>query len=136
MNTRTIPSVQTVLVMDDDEICRALAEQQLVAQGCTTVLMAEDGVHGLRLLQTLARAPDLLVCDIFMPEKDGIELVMDLCELHYRGGLILLSGGGRDMLDAAAQIAQVNGLQVLGAFQKPLSDQDLAQALRQLQTPD
>lgn len=136
MKTETPFHFQSALVIDDDEICRALALQILAGLGCERILTAEDGAQGLRALKTLAKAPDFMLCDIFMPEKDGIEFVTELSELKYRGGLVLVSGGGRDMLDAAAQIARVNGLQVLGALQKPLSEAAIVQALRRLHGPD
>lgn len=127
---------QTALLIDDDAICLGLARQIIEGLGCSRILTAEDGDQGLRTLRALPKAPDFMLCDIFMPEKDGIEFVTELSELHYRGGLILVSGGGRDMLEAAAQIAQVNGMRVLGVLQKPLSEAALAQALRQLDAPD
>jgi CheY-like chemotaxis protein len=123
---------QSALVIDDDDVCRALAQQLITALGCAHVQGAEDGGQGLRALRAMRPAPDFMLCDIFMPEKDGIEFVTDLAELRYPGGLVLVSGGGRDMLEAAAQIAEANGLRVLGALHKPLSEQALALALQKL----
>jgi CheY-like chemotaxis protein len=128
----TVFNFQSALIIDDDEVCRALAQQLITALGCARVELADDGEKGLRVLQAMRPAPDFMLCDIFMPEKDGIEFVMDLVSLGYKGGLVLVSGGGRDMLEAATQIAEVNGLRIVGALHKPLSEQALAQALQRL----
>jgi CheY-like chemotaxis protein len=135
MKANTLFPFQAALVIDDDEICRALAQQIISALGCAVVQVAENGQQGLQALRSMQPAPDFMLCDIFMPEKDGIEFVMDLVALDYRGGLVLVSGGGNDMLEAAAQIAEVNGLRVLGALHKPLSQAALAQALQALAPP-
>ena len=127
--------LQTALVIDDDEIACALAQQILLAMGFAKVYLAENGARGLAMLAALQPAPDLMLCDIFMPEKDGIEFVMELAQRRYPGGLVLVSGGEVSMLRMAAQIAELNGLRVLASLHKPLGTQALAQALQRLDPP-
>ncbi len=121
---------RSALVIDDDDICCALAAQIIANLGCPQVQSASDGSLGLQLLQRMQPAPDLLVCDIFMPGKDGIELVMDLIQLRYPGGLLLVTGGDSSMLEAAADIATVSGLRLLGTLQKPLSENAMRSTLQ------
>jgi CheY-like chemotaxis protein len=94
------------------------------------VQSAGDGSQGLQMLRNMQPAPDLMLCDIFMPQKDGIEFVMDLAKLGYQGGLILITGGAPSMMEAAAGIAAASGLRLLGTLQKPLSDTALISVLR------
>jgi CheY-like chemotaxis protein len=121
---------QSTLVVDDDAICCALAAHLMTGLGCPQVQSASDGSQGLHLLQHMQPPPDLMLCDIFMPEKDGIEFVMDLARLRYPGGLILITGGDTSMLDAAAGIATASGLRLLGTLQKPLLESALLAALQ------
>ena len=83
----------TVLVVDDDEYSLYLAVHTLGKLGLYQVQTASDGENGLRTLEVMAQPPDILICDIFMPDKDGIEFVTELATRGYRGGVILNSGG-------------------------------------------
>jgi CheY-like chemotaxis protein len=118
-----------VLVVDDDEFSRDLARIALGNLGFTQVQTARDGRDGLRAFDEMPQPPDFLICDVFMPDKDGIEYVAELAARGYRGGLILVSGGDAHMLSLARQIAVESGLNVLGAFTKPLQQHELHQAL-------
>lgn len=74
----------------------------------------------------MPRPPDFLICDVFMPDMDGIEFIGKLGELHYQGGVILVSGMNAEILTLAQDIALGNGIKVLGAFAKPLPHDALA----------
>lgn len=62
----------TVLIVDDAVHIRRLAARMLARVGFTT-LEASDGVEGLRLLK--AHRPDVVTCDISMPNMDGHEFL-------------------------------------------------------------
>lgn len=119
----------TILVVDDDEYSRDLARLTLGHLGFTNVQMAHDGRVGLRALDDAPQPPDFVICDIFMPEADGLEFVAELAKRRYPGGVILVTGGNSQMLALTHQIAVESGLNVLGAFFKPLQQQQLSQAL-------
>ena len=65
----------TVLVVDDDPVILKLLEVNFEMEGFT-VLVARDGVEGVEVART--DQPDLIVSDIMMPRKSGLELVTDL----------------------------------------------------------
>jgi CheY-like chemotaxis protein len=119
----------TVLVIDDDEFSREILREMLAADGIFSVHMATDGHSGLAALADMVCAPDVLICDVYMPNMDGIELVTELGRRRYSGGIILLSGVDGQVLAAARTIAIANGLNVLGAFNKPPSSELLLQAM-------
>jgi response regulator of citrate/malate metabolism len=128
--TAAIPNAQAVvLVVDDDEYSQDLASRTLGTLGFIQIQSARNGNDGLRVMEEMPRPPDLLICDIFMPDQDGIELMGALAERGYQGGVILVSGGDSQMLAMARQIAMESGLKVLGAFTKPLQLDELKQAL-------
>lgn len=62
---------ETVLIVDDDPVCLALAGLALRHAGFT-IQTAVDGMHALELLETVQ--PDLILSDIQMPNMDGFEL--------------------------------------------------------------
>src|SRR5688572_12568992 len=61
-----------ILVLEDDPSVQTLLRKQLVAHGFK-VSLATDGLDGLMKLETLS--PDLMICDVMMPNLDGVEFV-------------------------------------------------------------
>jgi two-component system, chemotaxis family, chemotaxis protein CheY len=79
---------QTVLTIDDSRTMRDMLKIALVEAGYN-VVQAEDGVHGLEVLQTMT--PDVIVTDINMPRMDGFGLIEAVRkEARYRGVPILV----------------------------------------------
>ncbi len=64
----------TVLTVDDSRTMRDLLNAALRQAGFA-VLQAEDGVHGLEVLQAAARPPHVIVTDINMPRMDGFGFI-------------------------------------------------------------
>ena len=129
MNTAPLATQSpTVLVIDDDDFSQEVISAMLKAQGIDRVQCVGNGREALRLMAEQPARPDYLICDIFMPDMDGIEFVGQLVSLRYPGNLILVSGGSAEMLGIAKTVAEINGLKVLGALRKPLSMAELAQA--------
>jgi DNA-binding response OmpR family regulator len=63
---------QHILVIEDEPAVQMLLQKQLTASGFR-VTIAGDGLDGLMKLETLK--PDLMICDVMMPNLDGIEFV-------------------------------------------------------------
>lgn len=118
--------MKRVLVFEDELISQELARRALNRLGITRIEFASDGSQGLQILDDMPSQPDLIILDIFMPEKDGIEIVNALIERKFAGGLILVTGADAQYLRIAKIIATQNGLQYLGWIGKPLKDEALA----------
>lgn len=118
-----------VLVIDDEETSQAVARQALLHIGVRHIVVVGDGEAAVRVLDRLREPPDFVICDIFMPESDGIEMVNALVARHYAGGLVLVTGGDSQYLVIAKRVARFHGLRLLATLTKPLSAQALAQAL-------
>lgn len=116
----------SVLVVDDDDFSHALLREVLASLGVHAVHSALDGRRGAEVLDQMQRAPDFVICDMLMPETDGIDFLGHLARRQYQGGVILLSGEDSLMLSIAAEVAESDGLKVLGSFSKPLRRHDLA----------
>jgi len=73
MSPPAAPSEQQhVLILEDDPAVQTLMRKQLTAHGFK-VTIATDGLDGLMKLETMK--PDILLCDVMMPNLDGIEFV-------------------------------------------------------------
>ncbi len=64
--------VKTILAVDDSKTILSMVTQTLERAGYTT-LQAEDGIHGLEVLED--GAPDLIITDINMPRLDGFGFI-------------------------------------------------------------
>ena len=122
-------SLQSVLVVDDDEFSHEVLRKKLSYWGVTNIAVAHDGKDGMQVLDVMKCPPDFLICDIFMPDMDGIEFLGELAKRKYKGGIILVTGVNQDMLEIAQQIATHHGLKLLGAFTKPLNHESLGLAM-------
>lgn len=120
---------RSALVIDDDIFSQAIFRKRLEQLGIGDVTVADNGYDALRMLDRLAQAPDLIICDLFMPDLDGIELLAELAKRNYRGGLILVTGVNMNTLMLAYELATMKHLNVLGSFTKPVALEALSQAL-------
>ena len=85
-----------ILVVDDDPSIGSTLGQLLTIAG-HEVLLAENGLEATRLWREVGA--DLVILDIFMPEKDGIETIVEL-RAHSPGlPIIVMSGGDARRLD-------------------------------------
>ena len=94
-NGRLIPMTRTarILVTDDDERLRQATADMLQEEGYV-VAMARDGNE---LLRTYRKEPfDLVVCDVFMPGKDGLEIIGELLKEYPAAKIVAMSGGGQE----------------------------------------
>jgi CheY-like chemotaxis protein len=125
----TLPTRSTVLVVDDDDINRAILTDMLESLGVAQVHTASNGKEALRLLKKSASLPDCIVLDLFMPEMDGIEFIGHLRPLGYKGAVILMSAAAGDVFDVARTMATGAGLDLRATLIKPVDPEALAQAL-------
>jgi response regulator of citrate/malate metabolism len=121
-----------VLVLEDEASSQEITRCALQRAGITDITLAGDGETGLKMLGRMEPQPDLVICDIFMPEKDGIEIVGALVDHRFKGGLILVSGADAQYLHVAQTMAIHGGLHLLGVLQKPLQEHQLANLLKLL----
>jgi CheY-like chemotaxis protein len=121
---------KSVLLIDDDEFSQEIMRKTFSGWGVGDIRQASNGKKAVLLLDTMPVHPDVLVCDIFMPDMDGIEFISELVQRQFKGGLVFVSGVNRDMLEVAEFLAAQKGLRVLAAFVKPI----LPDALRKVLT--
>ena len=95
----------SVLIVDDNADLRSFVKIVLERAGFETQVAA-DGQRALDLQR--AHPADVLITDIFMPERDGIELIHQFKSAFPQVKIIAMSGGGRvsqmDYLPCAADI--------------------------------
>lgn len=84
-------SSATLLIIDDDQVVRASLAAYLEDSGFT-VLQASNGLQGLEVFER--DHPDLVICDLRMPQVDGLELIRRINALQVETPVIVVSGAG------------------------------------------
>jgi DNA-binding response OmpR family regulator len=114
-----------ILIIDDEEPVRALLRQMLEAAGYE-VQEAPDGEVGMKLFR--ATPADLIITDIFMPNKEGIQTIREVRMNFPQVKVMAISGGGsRINLDV---LPTAKALGAHGILAKPFKEQELLEAVR------
>ena len=90
-----------ILLIEDNDFLRAMLRETLELAG-HTVIEARNGAEGLDLFRQAGA--DLVITDMVMPDKDGLEVVRVLREQVSPVNIIAISGAGNsaeDYLDRA-----------------------------------
>jgi len=112
-----------ILIIDDDPDMRSLLEHTLKSSG-HEIEMAADGKEGLMLYD--AKRPDIVITDLYMPTKGGLETIIELRRRSPQVPIIALSGTG-----AAEKMLAI--AQKFGAFaiiHKPFTAEELERVVR------
>ena len=118
-----------VLVVDDNEDLRNTIGALLQADGFD-VSLAADGQAALA--QHQASPADVVLTDLFMPDKDGIETIVELRRLSPGIKIVAMSGWTSSQGSDYLQVAREIGASV--TLQKPFDPQELSRVLRRLTT--
>ncbi|MET4895960.1 response regulator [Sphingomonadaceae bacterium jetA1] len=110
----------TILLVEDEDMVRAVAERALSRQGYT-VLSAENGEAALELLDRHGK-PDLLISDVVMPTMDGPTMVARVRQRYPDLAVLFMSGYAEEQLRKSITLPNV------GFLPKPFSVQQLAEA--------
>lgn len=113
-----------ILLVDDDDEFRCMLRLTLVKLG-HEVVEARNGDDALRL-QGKAKA-DVLLTDLIMPEREGLETIQAFQRLHPRVKIVAMSGHGGSIGNTFLGIAKAFG--ATHTLTKPFSDQELSEAL-------
>lgn len=116
-----------ILIIDDEDLSRNMLSQALTRAGYD-VSTACDGTEGIELFRSVLA--DLIITDILMPGKEGLETIMELRRDFPDVKIIAMSGGGRtgnlNFLDIAERLGAQRTLQ------KPFHLQDVLQLVQEV----
>ncbi len=116
-----------ILVIDDDDQVRLSLRMALEDAGYS-VEEAADGKVGLRLFHQ--NPADLVITDLIMPEKEGIETISDLRKGSPEVKIIAISGDCNADPDSYLFTARAMG--ALQTFKKPINLAELLDAIEEL----
>ena len=113
------------LVAEDHEFQRRTLVRMLASLGAREVLEAADGRAALELFRHPGRPVDIIVCDLDMPEMDGMEFIRHMGEAGAQVSVILSSALDRHLISSVETMTTAYGMNLLGAIEKPATFQKL-----------
>ncbi len=119
-----------ILVADDEPSIRNIIRKALEQAG-HEVVEAEDGVVALAAFKE--QPADLVVVDIFMPEKDGLQLIAELRDEHPGTKIVAISGSVYERRPRFLEIA--GRMESVATLAKPFSVDELLEAVKEALDP-
>ncbi|MDO8707074.1 EAL domain-containing protein [Pseudomonas sp.] len=108
------------LVVEDDDFQRQMLVDMLGSLGATGVLEAADGRQALEVLHKQnTKSVDIVLCDLNMPEMDGMEFLRHLGNVHSNISIIVNSALDGALITSVGKMVQAYGLRLLGTVEKP-----------------
>ena len=116
-----------ILIIDDNAQLRSMLNVMLTQAG-HEIVEASGGTEGVRLYRE--QPADLVVVDILMPEKGGLETIVELKKDFPKAKMIGISGGFQKKTDANNSLADLLGVD--RTLSKPFGSEELLKAVREV----
>jgi DNA-binding response OmpR family regulator len=120
-----------ILVIEDDPVVLRTIEIVLLDAGYECIT-APDGDAGLQLFRS--KPSDLVITDLIMPRKEGIETIVAMRQEQPNAKIIAISGGGRVKNTELLRLAK--GLGANEVLAKPFDPEDLVAAITRCLSAD
>ncbi|WP_281546091.1 EAL domain-containing response regulator [Grimontia sp. SpTr1] len=110
-----------ILLVEDHPFQRDVIAGQLMQllSGDDTLIFAESGNAALEKI--LHGKPDLVFCDLELPDMDGIKLLSNAAERGFMGCIVITSAASQKVMDTVKSMCEHMSLNVLGVLPKPAS---------------
>ena len=117
----------SILLVDDDDLFRGMLSEALTGEGFY-VREASEGCQGIKRYEE--QSADIVITDLVMPEKEGLEMIVEIKRLNPGVRIIAISGGGRGSSQNYLKLAKAFGAQIVLA--KPFSHREILEAISQV----
>lgn len=114
----------SVTILDDDDFILAVTQSMIESIGLNNVAVYSSAKQALAELD-LSNDHQVLLCDLNMPEMDGVEVIRILGQSHFAGAIIVLSGEDSRTLQTVVNMGRAYHLRLIGALVKPVNLADL-----------
>ena len=116
-----------ILIIDDEPHILLMLKKMLERAGYE-VDLASNGNEGMEIFQK--ESADMVITDIIMPEKEGLETIREMKRLYPGLKIIAMSGGGKISADNYLETAKIFGAHRI--FQKPFTQKEFISTVNEL----
>jgi len=120
-----------ILIIDDEHNILLMLKKMLERAGYE-IDLASNGEEGLRLFRNTPS--DLVITDIIMPEKEGLETIREMRKMQPKMKIIAMSGGGKVSADNYLETAKIFGASRI--MEKPFTQQAMVSTVKELLEED
>ena len=116
-----------ILVIDDDELVKNMISSVL-RKNNFEVVSASNGVEGVNVAKKVE--PNIVLTDMLMPDKEGVETIIEVKQALPEVKVIAMSGGGQEKNMTFLQMAKKVGADCV--LQKPFKPSDLVSMIKEM----
>lgn len=119
--------MKKILIIDDEHYILMMLKKMLERAGYE-IELASNGNEGLDLFR---KSPsDLVITDIIMPEKEGLETIREMKRIQPQMKIIAMSGGGKISAENYLETAKIFGASRI--IEKPFTQQTMVSSVKEL----
>lgn len=116
-----------ILIIEDDAFQCKILNTMLSSMSNAKVVTASNGKEGLAAIEK--QKPDVIFCDLYMPEMDGVEFVRVMSEMDIQTTVVFTSSAASDVQAAVIEMSRSYGLKKVANLIKPLKREQVSQLL-------
>lgn len=124
-----------ILVIEDDDFQRTMIVSMLRTLGVVEICEASDGKQALEVLDAAVIPVDIALCDMNMPEMDGLEFMRHLGQMQSPVSILILSTLNKALLTSIEMMAKAYGINLLGVVEKPIPLAQLESLISRFERP-
>lgn len=117
--------MHTVLIIEDDHNILLMIKRMLESFGFD-IKLASNGLEGLEFFRKFD--VDLVITDIIMPEKEGLEIIREMRRERPELKIIAMSGGGKLSASNYLETAKIFG--AASILEKPFTKKQMVEAVQ------
>jgi len=119
--------MKKILIIDDEQAILQMVKR-LVEKAGHTAELASNGEEGMMMIEE--HSFDLVITDIIMPKKEGIEIITAIRKNYPKIKVIAMSGGGKFTPEGYLKSAKILGANRV--FTKPFNHREMMKAIDEL----
>ena len=120
IQSQQITHTFTVMLVDDDPMQVEYLAALLTELGVERMMKSNSGSDAILQIETSEIKPDLLLCDLLMPDMDGFDMMSQLAEKKIAIPIIVISSQNQSVRKSAAILCTIKSLNFLGELEKPV----------------
>lgn len=111
-----------ILVIEDDNFQRQMLVTMLRSLGVASIADANNGKQALDIIRDRNTSlVNIALCDLNMPEMDGMEFLRHLGEEQHNVAIIITSALDSKLLTSVGKMVNMHGIKLLGTIEKPIT---------------